>query len=146
MTQEKTFKERVIEHIKRHSHSIIIQTVAFSLITGFAIYEIRQTRNHVQNKFDRSYGELEEFSKLQARRIEYLAAKVKVLGKMALVPVDAASDAYQKMQNYYKELKESAANTDLWPDEYYEALKNKIETSDWIKGGIEEKKESEQTQ
>jgi len=128
-----TLKERIIAHIKRHSHSIIIQTIAFSLITGFAIYEIRQVRNHVQSKFDKSYGELEEFSKLQARRIEYLAAKVKVLGKMALVPVDAASDAYEKMQRYYKDLKESAANTDLWPDEYYEILKAKVENSEWLK-------------
>jgi len=132
MTVETKIKQRIIEHIKRHSHSIIIQTIAFSLITGFAIYEIRQTRNHVQSKFDKSYGELEEFSKLQARRIEYLAAKVKILGAMALVPVDAASDAYKKMQEYYEELKTEAAKTDWWPDEYYDSLKKKVENSDWL--------------
>jgi len=106
MTNKKqTLRMRIAAHCRRHAHSIIIQMVAFSVITGFAMYEIRQTRNHVQSKFDRSFSELEEFSRVQARRIEYLAEKVKELRAMALIPVDAAADAYDKAQNYYEELR-----------------------------------------
>ena len=132
-SEQTTITLRMWKHIKRHSHSIVIQVIAFSLITGFAVYEIRQARNHVQDKFDRSYQELEDFTSRQARRIDYLAEKVKRLGQMALTPIDLASDSYEKARNYYSELKEEVESTD-WqsPSKYYQDLKKKVENSPWM--------------
>jgi len=99
-----SLKARMWKHIKAHSHSIIIQLTAFILITGFALYEIRQTRNHIQGRFDNSYNKLEAFSKAQAKKIDFLTEKVAQLNKVIADSVDSTTAAYKKAKQYYEEI------------------------------------------